>query len=715
MEPSKKRDTILVLSDNDEILDKIYSSLGNKFSYIKAVNSVEALSKMTFNIPSLIIADQDISGINILRLLKTIRNGIKTKLIPFITISKSNNQDERIKAIESGVDAFVVYPFNPDELRAVVNSILNKFKEFYLLTITDELTRLYNRKEFIKKFNDEINESKQNLISLSILDIDHFKRINDVYGHQTGDIVLMKLASTLKDYSSKSFFPARFGGEEFVILFPGIKLHEATYIMKKLLKDFSSIEFVVNNKVFHVAFSAGISEYPSMGNNISELLSRADQALYAAKNDGRNLVYTFNPIMARNDKFWEFLKTRKEMYVDSHSYDGVTQLPYLPQLLDIVSNLDFEVQSIGVLVLSFKNITESDSFSGFKNNSYDIENINRIISRSTELIFPSDNYIGISDFYKHEFIILFPSVVDFSFNIVKFKEICKEISMVINENVKYFPLDLSHSSDVSSLNAINPRKIFNDISHIRSNPDQLSDKMRVYSAYQKSFKNISKIITIKDFIKLKDCYDTGLQKKSYHYFSLKKPFEYINLFSQLINEQIDTQKKLKEILHLCARSFNNKITNPLLFPYIHKMDTAFLIKALLDEFAGKNIILMINEYQLQNLSQEYMLSLMNYIPENISLGIDNCYISNEILNILSKYNFSILSFSENITRNLYMFKNRIKIVSGLTIFLDQISVPSIAYNIHLEEEFQIINDLNIKFCSGLYPEQHYKTKKKLSH
>jgi diguanylate cyclase (GGDEF)-like protein len=711
MEIIKKKDTILLLANNEEIVTSIISSLNNKYTYISAVNSIEAFSKMTFNIPSLIIADIDIENVDVLNFLKTIRNGIKTKLIPFITISAMDNQSRRIKAIEYGVDAFVQYPFIVDELRAIVTSTLNRFKEFYLLTITDELTRLYNRKEFIKKFNDEIESEDQIELSLAILDIDHFKQINDNHGHQTGDMVLMKLASILKDKTNKHFFPARFGGEEFVVLFPSIKTAEATGMMKSLLQEFSSIVFSEGNKTFSVTFSAGLSEYPSMGSNISELLSRADQALYSAKNDGRNQIYSFNPIMARNDKFWEFLKTRKDIFIHDSIHESVTMLPYLPNLLDVITNLDFEVQSIGILIITVRSLIDYDSNIGYKNLFYDIENIKRIIQKSTELIFPSDTYIGLSDFYNYEFIILFPSVVDFHFNLIKFKEICKEISMTINESLKNFLSDISYSSDVTSLIQNNPRKIISDIDYARKNQNSLSDKSRLFTAYQKSFKNVSKLLSINNYLKLKTCYHCADLTPQYHYISLKKPFEYINLSNSILHEQIDTQKKLNDFIGLCQKAFHKKISKPLLFPLLMKIDTGYLIKYLSSIFPNTSLILMINEHYLSNSIIDIKSSVFDDLPENISLGIDNCYISNEILNILSMNNFSLLAFSDNTMRNVHLFKNRIKIINGLTIFLEQISVPTLAYNIQSDAEFQIANDLRINCCSGHYMDQFIKQNK----
>ena len=415
--------------------------------------------------------------------------------------------------------------------------------------------------------------------------------------------------------------------------------------------------------------------------------------------------------MARNDKFWEFLKIRKNIFVHEGIFEPITKQPFLPQLLEIISNLDYEVQNIGILILSIHNSFNIESNIEYKNLTYDIENIQRIIIRSTELVFPTDAFFGISDIYRYEFIILFPSVSDFRFNLVKFKEICKDISMTINENLKNFPYDFSYASDVVTLDINNPRKILSDIDGIRQNKTCISDKSVSYFSYKKSIKSISKYNNLKNMIKLKNCYDTARMQVSYQYFSLKKPFEYMNVFKLIIQDQIDSLKKLKDFLSLSQNTFHNKISAPLLFPYMPKIDFSHFIRTLSSVYVEDNIIIMIDENSLIHASREALLSCISSLPPNFSIGIDNCFISNEILNILSQFNFSILAFSESIIRNLYMFQNRMKVISGLIIFLDQIMVPSLTFNIQSEAEFQIINDLRIKFCSGKYPDyikQHVK-------
>jgi PleD family two-component response regulator len=217
---TKKRDLILIVSDKTDLKNIICGVLEDEYRIISASSVPEALSAITLKLPDMFIVDIDLPLQSGIELLKKIREGIKTKLIPFLLLSPESRSGEKIEAMEIGADDYLSYPFSVEELKAVVKLRLNKFKEFYLLSITDELTRLYNRREFIKKFNDEISEFPEKVVSLSILDIDHFKKVNDIYGHQMGDIVLMKLAEVLKSRASENFFAARFGGEEFVILFP---------------------------------------------------------------------------------------------------------------------------------------------------------------------------------------------------------------------------------------------------------------------------------------------------------------------------------------------------------------------------------------------------------------------------------------------------------------------------------------------------------------
>ncbi|HOO70585.1 MAG TPA: diguanylate cyclase [Spirochaetota bacterium] len=693
-----KKDTILIVTQDNGIYNSIHQLLKRAYSCHWSKDVTEAMHFMAFRVPDLIIAETNESESTSIDLLKIIRKSIKTKLIPFIILTASNHSKLRIQAFESGADGSIAYPFHGDELKALVKSSLKKFKEFYLLTITDELTRLYNRREFIKKFNDEIDRDHDNTISLGILDIDFFKQVNDLYGHQTGDVVLMKLADLLQENTSETFFPARFGGEEFVILFPDTQIEDARKKMKELLVSFSHIEFKKSKKIFRVTFSSGIAEYPGMARTISELLSRADQALYAAKKDGRNRIYTFSPIMGHNDQFWEYMRTKQGLFTDIHSNDAITGLPFLPQLLEIVSDLDFEIKSIGVLILSLDVHYDIEEFSGLKNITYDLESVKLLIIKSCELIFPSDTYVGLSDIYTYEFIVMFPSAVDFSFNRNKFNAICKEICSKINNDLIRYNFNLSWSSGVLALDSSNTRKIIDEIAEIRKCTRPFSEKDDI-----KSLELLFKQENIRDLyknVKKNNFYHTKSLKQAFSFFSFTEPFDNNCIFETLTSQIINNREKLKKFLTAILPHFSIESAIPMILPCLQGIKFQEFIDTLHEVIPDQKLLVMINEYHLRHVVFNEYDHFFNELPDTISVGLDNCYIGKEILNLLSRFNFSLLVFSENITRNIYHFKDRIKIISGLKIFLDQIGVETGVKGIIQEEEYQIIKDLGINFTAG---------------
>ncbi|MCP4131994.1 MAG: diguanylate cyclase [bacterium] len=699
-----KKDSVLIVYSKDKMATDISSALEGVISIVRARNVVEALSSMTFHVPSLIISDIDLPGISGIYLIKNIRKNIKTRLIPFIIITSIDQIKERIESIEAGADAYIVYPFVPEELAAVVKSKLEKYKEFYLLSITDELTRLFNRREFIKKINDQVSFHPHDVISLAILDIDFFKKVNDVYGHQVGDTVLMRLAEILKSRISQAFFPARFGGEEFVILLIGMDIEASKIEMEDMLDEFAAVMFKTKKSNFRVTFSVGVAEYPTMALNASELLSRADQALYSAKRDGRNRVYTFSPIMSRNDKFWEYLRLKNKIFVDDKSHDTITNLPYLPHLLEIISSLDFEVRNLGILIIKLHPVYEISNYLSSNNYSYDIENIKILIAKTAESVFPSDMFIGLLDFFNYEFIITFPSPVDFSFNLEKFNQICKEICQAINKGIGGFNMEISYSSNVVSFDRANPRQIFSDINNIKKTK-KIPGKKRKFSKFLTAFEKITNGADLKKYLIVKSFRNLETYKSEFLYLSLLDPFGQSNILGALLESSIGDIKTFVLFLELLNSSFRDEMTGPFLLDWIPSIEFSEYLKAVQKAFQGREVVILIDEQHLSMINESRLIPVVNKLPENITLGVDNCYIGNEILGFLSLLDFKLLLFSENITRELHLFKDRIKVISGLKIFLDQLGILAIAKNIEQEEEFQVIKDLNITYASGTHVEE----------
>ena len=168
----------------------------------------------------------------------------------------------------------------------------NYFEEIYRLTITDGLTEIYNKRAFLENLEREFNRSQRynRPLSLIIFDIDHFKRVNDTYGHLTGDYVLKHLAKIIKNSVRSEEFFARYGGEEFVIIMPESTRSAAIKLGEKIRVLVESSTFLFEGKIIPITISVGVATInPSIFKPI-ELISVADRNLYQAKATGRNRV-----------------------------------------------------------------------------------------------------------------------------------------------------------------------------------------------------------------------------------------------------------------------------------------------------------------------------------------------------------------------------------------------------------------------------------------
>jgi len=161
------------------------------------------------------------------------------------------------------------------------------------MAIRDELTGLYNRRHVLELLDHEKNRSSRGggIFCLAILDIDHFKNVNDTYGHQAGDAVLQAVATTMKTTMRNTEYCARYGGEEFLIVLTQTNINGALIGAERVRTNIEKIPFPDIGSDFKITVSIGLSEY-KMRENIDDVIARADEALYRAKNGGRNRVET---------------------------------------------------------------------------------------------------------------------------------------------------------------------------------------------------------------------------------------------------------------------------------------------------------------------------------------------------------------------------------------------------------------------------------------
>jgi len=160
------------------------------------------------------------------------------------------------------------------------------------MTITDSLTQVYCRRYFLERFSEELKRSKKNKLSLSFLmiDIDNFKRFNDRYGHLVGDAILRQVSKTISEAVRQIDFIGRYGGEEISIVLAEADREQANFAAERIRQAIAASMIKVYDEELKVTVSIGVSTFPENNSNMQELIETADQALYLAKETGKNRV-----------------------------------------------------------------------------------------------------------------------------------------------------------------------------------------------------------------------------------------------------------------------------------------------------------------------------------------------------------------------------------------------------------------------------------------
>jgi diguanylate cyclase (GGDEF)-like protein len=241
----------------------------------------------------LILLDMYMPDCTGMELAKVIRQTDTYISIPIVFLSAESDRDIQLEAVGLGGDDFLVKPIEPRHLVSAVASRVERYRQLRNMMYRDSLTGLLNHATLKDRLEKEINrasrQDEEDTLVFAMIDLDHFKSINDRYGHAAGDRVLKSLSQMLSRRLRMSDIVGRYGGEEFGVIFPRTTTADASHLMNELRENFSKICHRSGDAEFSVTFSCGIAAYPQYLTT-EKLCATADQALYSAKNNGRNCV-----------------------------------------------------------------------------------------------------------------------------------------------------------------------------------------------------------------------------------------------------------------------------------------------------------------------------------------------------------------------------------------------------------------------------------------
>jgi diguanylate cyclase (GGDEF)-like protein len=290
---------VLVVDDDPfsaGLIDNCLRSAGLISSF--SCDPEHALELVFAELPDLIVLDVAMPGLDGFELCRRVRAHPAMQFTPIIFVTRSGDVAQRVRGLEVGGNDYISKPFEPEELVARVRSHLQRLSTLRDMAIRDGLTRCYNHKYFKARLTQEIARSRRygTSLTLGMLDIDHFKTVNDTYGHPAGDAVLAHISTLVIASVRTTDVVARYGGEEFGLLLIESGGDEAAIITNRLRERVATHRFPLP----HVDQTTPVTDLPitvsigvaqlDKGEDALGLIKRADAALYEAKAAGRNQV-----------------------------------------------------------------------------------------------------------------------------------------------------------------------------------------------------------------------------------------------------------------------------------------------------------------------------------------------------------------------------------------------------------------------------------------
>jgi two-component system, cell cycle response regulator len=307
---------ILVVDDNQDNIHILATRLRHaNYEVLEATDGKEALALVRQNPPDLILLDVMLPDIDGYEISRRIKGSPDLPFIPIILVTARDSTQDKVQGLDAGADDYLTKPINWPELAARVRSMLRikrlqdeleeKNRELERMSISDGLTGLFNHRHIHSLLAEEFERVGRtgDCMSVAMLDLDRFKAVNDTWGHQAGDRVLVELADILRETARDIDRLGRYGGEEFIALLPETCIDEAAVFVERVRREVARRPFDVDREEpLRMTLSAGVATYPHPGMDSPETLVRlADEALYTAKRSGRNRVVRFDELAVLQD------------------------------------------------------------------------------------------------------------------------------------------------------------------------------------------------------------------------------------------------------------------------------------------------------------------------------------------------------------------------------------------------------------------------------
>jgi diguanylate cyclase (GGDEF)-like protein len=298
--------SVLVIDDSEalrltlkELLEKT-PGVGSVFTAQEGLAAFKVLREQSID---LILCDLIMPGIDGLKFLRLKSSDRAYADIPVLVLTTQDRVEDKVRALNAGANDYLTKPFDPIELTARVRAQLKvkrlqdelreKNDSLERLIRTDPLTGAANRRYFFEVLTAEFHRTERyrRPLSFYMMDIDHFKKVNDTYGHQPGDQALVVIAKTLEKTLRVNDFIARYGGEEFAAILPETNKDSAIVAAERCRKKIEATPVEFDHHKFTVTVSVGVASLPTQNiGDIDTLIKSADDALYQAKQSGRNRV-----------------------------------------------------------------------------------------------------------------------------------------------------------------------------------------------------------------------------------------------------------------------------------------------------------------------------------------------------------------------------------------------------------------------------------------